>query len=84
MSLLKRVERINEFIEKGWLMRVSVNSTKEMFKKEILRRHDILCLWSIEEGTVDNDSLNIESTGRSSKKPSTTSNIMQLKRSSNG
>ncbi len=45
-----QTERINAFIEKSWLKRGSVNLTKEMFKKEILRRHDILCLWSVEEG----------------------------------
>ena len=58
-----------------------MNSTKKMFKKEILRRDDILCLWSIEEDTTNTDSLNTESTSRSSKKPSMMCNITQLKRS---
>ena len=39
-----QTKRINDFIEKVWLKRRSVNSTKEMLKKEIFRRHDVLCL----------------------------------------
>jgi hypothetical protein len=45
-----QTERINEFIEKGWLKKRSVNATKEMFKMEILRRHDILCKWNADMG----------------------------------
>lgn len=49
---------------------------------EILRHHDILCMWISDMGdTTDNDSLNTMSTGRSLKKPSTTGNITQLKKS---
>ena len=76
-----QTERINEFIEKGWLKKRSVNASKEMFKKEILRRHDILCMWSFMQGETDTDSLTTMSTDRSSKKPSTRGNITQLKKS---
>jgi hypothetical protein len=77
-----QTERIIEFIEKGWLKKRSVNATKEMFKMEILRRHDILCKWNADMGdTTDTDSLNTMSTDRSSKKPSTRGNITQLKKS---
>jgi hypothetical protein len=37
-------------------------------------------LTMLDNGTTDNDSLNTESTGRSSKKPSMTGNIAQLKK----
>jgi hypothetical protein len=77
-----QTERINEFIEKGWLKKRSVNATKEMFKMEILRRHDISCKWNADMGdTTDTDSLNTMSTDRSSTKPSTRGNITQLKKS---
>jgi hypothetical protein len=75
-----QLERINQFCKKGWLKKRSLNAMKEMFKKEILRRHDILILSMFDNGTSDTDSLNTESTGRS-KKPSTTGNIAQLKKS---
>jgi hypothetical protein len=75
-----QLERINEFCKKGWLKKRSLNFMKEMFKKEILCHHDILILSMFDNSTSDTDSLNTESMGRS-KKPSTTGNIAQLKKS---
>jgi hypothetical protein len=75
-----QLERINQFCKKGWLKKRSLNAMKEMFKKEILHCHIILILSMFDNGTSDTDSLNTESAGRS-KKPSTTGNIAQLKKS---
>jgi hypothetical protein len=50
--------RIDEFCKKGWLKKRSLNSTKNMFKKEILHCHDVLILSMIDNGTSDSDSMN--------------------------
>ncbi len=64
-----QLEHIDEFGKKGWLKKRSLNLTKEMFKKEILHRHDVLILSMIDNGTSDTDSLNTESTGADQRSP---------------
>jgi hypothetical protein len=70
---------MNEFSQKGWLKKTSINVSKVMYQKEIL------CCWEIQSmdnsATTDEDSLlqDGKGVGRSSKKPSTSGNIMHLK-----
>ena len=76
-----QTKRMDEFSQKRWLKKTSINMSKVMYQKEILRHWEIRSMDN--SATPDEDSLlqDGESIGRSSRKPSMSGNIMHLKNS---
>jgi hypothetical protein len=76
-----QMKRMDEFSQKEWLKKTSINVSKVMYQKEILHCWEIRSM--DDSATTDEDSSlqDGESADRSSKKPSTSGNIMHLKNS---